>query len=243
MPDEVVSKEASALLKLWNARKRDLSQGAFGMMYDLGTQGMVWQYLHGKRPLNVKAAVAFAKGLEVRVEDFSRRLYSELRQISHAANDPPVPYRVAEPNVEDVPAASSRLPLISWVSAGLKDEANDPYAPGNAEAWIDFDGQASSSAFCLRVRGRSMESPDGREPTFPDGCLIAVEPRRRPKSMEFAVFRFADTDEATFKQYVVNGPLKLLKPLNPDPEYKIIALSPDAQLVGTVFEKRIIGRY
>lgn len=146
-------------------------------------------------------------------------------------------------NVMEAPADRSRLPLISWVSAGLKDEAADPYAPGNAEDWIPFESEASKSAFCLRVRGRSMESSDGSEPTFPDGCFIAIEPRRKPKSGEFAVFRFNDSDEATFKQYVANGPLKLLKPINPDPEYKIIAIGPDAQLVGTVFEKRIVRRY
>lgn len=144
-------------------------------------------------------------------------------------------------NVDDAPPRRSSLPLISWVAAGLKESAFDPYAPGNAEDWIEFEGQASSSAFCLRVRGDSMMSPDGKEPTFPDGCIIAVEPRRRPRSREFAVFRFNDSDEATFKQYITDGPLKMLKPLNPT--YPNIALGPDAQLAGTVFEKLIISRY
>jgi SOS-response transcriptional repressor LexA len=142
-------------------------------------------------------------------------------------------------NVEEAPPARARLPLISWVSAGLKDEANDPYAPGNAEAWIDFDSEASSSAFCLRVRGDSMVRPDGTG--FPNGCLIAVEPKRKPKSGEPAVFRFGDTDEATFKIYMKDGPLRMLKPLNP--QYPPIVLGADAQLVGTVFEMRIIQKY
>jgi SOS-response transcriptional repressor LexA len=144
-------------------------------------------------------------------------------------------------NVEEHPSARARLPLISWVSAGLREEANDPYAPGNAEAWVDFDSPASSSAFCLRVRGDSMRNPTGEEPNFPDGCIIAIEPKRKPKSREFAVFRFSDTDEATFKQYIVDGPLKFLKPLNPI--YPVMGLGPDARLVGTVFEKRIISKY
>lgn len=148
---------------------------------------------------------------------------------------------VSEPNVGYVKPGRSRLPLISWVSAGLRDEANDPYAAGNAEAWVDFDSEASSSAFCLKVRGDSMMSTDGSEPTFPDGCIIAVEPRRKPKSREFAVFRFTNADEATFKMYVSDGPLKMLKPLNTS--YPNIVLGPDAVLVGTVFEKRIITSY
>lgn len=145
------------------------------------------------------------------------------------------------PNVYPVPPSRIRLPLISWVSAGLRDDANDPYAKGNAEAWEDFEGPCSSISFCLRVRGASMTSPGGVEPNFPDGCIIGVDPRRQPKSFEFAVFRFNNTDEATFKQFVIDGQDVLLRPLNP--AYPVNRLPEDAQLVGTVFEKRIVSRY
>lgn len=145
------------------------------------------------------------------------------------------------PNVEEVTPPRFKLPLISWVSAGLKEDAFDPYAPGNAEAWIDFDGPFSPGAVCLRVRGQSMTSSNGTEPTFPDGCFIGVEPDRMPKSGEFAVFRFNNSNEATFKRYVKDGPLELLVALAAG--YPVITLSDDAQLVGTVTEKRIITRY
>lgn len=144
-------------------------------------------------------------------------------------------YNVGQPK----PMGRSRLPLISWVSAGMRREANDPYAPGAAADWVDFDAVGSKSAFCLQVRGDSMVRQDGSG--FPDGCYIAVEPTRRPKSGEYAVFRFNDSDEATFKQYISDGPLKMLKALNP--AYPPIVLGPDAQLVGTVFEKRIVERF
>lgn len=143
-------------------------------------------------------------------------------------------------NTEAAIEVTARLPLISWVSAGLKDDANDPYAPGNAEAWIDIRArqQISSSAFCLRVRGHSMVRADGTG--FPDGCIIAVEPKRRPRSGDFVVVRFNDTDEATFKQYFVDGPLKMLRPLSADPQYKMFVLGPDAQLAGVVFKKLLV---
>jgi SOS-response transcriptional repressor LexA len=142
--------------------------------------------------------------------------------------------KASQENTSEAPQTRASLPLISWVSAGLKEEAFDPYAPGAAEAWIDFEGPASSTAFCLRVRGESMVRPDGREPSFPDGTIIAVDPRRKPKSGEYAVFRFNNTDEATFKQFIADGPKRVLLPLNPS--YPVIELTADAQLVGTVFE-------
>ena len=84
-----------------------------------------------------------------------------------------------------------------------------------------------------------MVRPDGSG--FPDGCLIAVEPRRAARSMDFVVVRFENTDEATFKQLVIDGPLKILKALNP--AYQQMVMSPDAHISGVVFEKRIIEKY
>lgn len=142
-------------------------------------------------------------------------------------------------NVDPAPPPGSRLPHISWVAAGNRGEANDPFAPGAAFDWIDFDSMASKSAFCLQVRGTSMVRPDGTG--FPDGCFIAVEPRRQPKSGDFVVVRFNDTDEATFKQYFVEGLTKYLRPLNPT--YPTLMVTPDAQMVGVVIEKRVIEKF
>lgn len=142
-------------------------------------------------------------------------------------------------NTAPASEGATRLPLISWVSAGMRDHAHDPYSPGTAEAWVEFGSIASDTAFCLRVRGTSMVRPDGTG--FPDGCIIAVEPKRKPRSGDYVVVRFNDSDEATFKQYFVDGPLKLLKPLNP--EFPTLQVTPDAALCGVVFEKRIIETY
>lgn len=63
--------DADRLTKLFEAKKSDISQAEFGARHGIGTQGMVWQYLSGTRPLNIDAAVAFAKGLDVGIADFS----------------------------------------------------------------------------------------------------------------------------------------------------------------------------
>ena len=145
-----------------------------------------------------------------------------------------------ENNTERVTIKSrSKLPLISFVMAGLRGEANDPYATGAAERWIDVMSEASDAAYCLRVRGDSMQRADGTG--FPDGCIIAVEPKRKPRSGDFVVVRFANSDEATFKQYFVEGPMKLLKPLNA--AFPTLQVTPDAHLAGVVFEKRIVETF
>lgn len=142
------------------------------------------------------------------------------------------PPNTAEPTVElqklDV---ASRIPLISWVAAGAWNEAFDPYAPGAASEWIAVPGEHSADAVALRVRGDSME------PRFPDGCVIIVEPHRQPKSGQFVVVRNNDWNEATFKQYVVDGGVKLLKPLNS--RYPVQQIGPGTVLVGVIVRKFI----
>lgn len=74
--------DAARLMGLWHAwqdRCRDegrkpLTQGEMGYRYDLGSQGMVWQYLNGRAPLNLKAAMAFAVAMDCSVEDISPSL-------------------------------------------------------------------------------------------------------------------------------------------------------------------------
>jgi len=57
------------------AKEREgFSQASFGKKHGLGSQGMVWQYLWGKTPLNVEAAKKFATALKVPVREFSPSL-------------------------------------------------------------------------------------------------------------------------------------------------------------------------
>ncbi|BET09408.1 hypothetical protein [Pandoraea sputorum] len=71
--------EASSLAKLF-AERTDLSQAEFGARYEIGSQGMVWQYLNGHRPLNIGAATAFAIGLGVKIPAFSPRLAADIQR-------------------------------------------------------------------------------------------------------------------------------------------------------------------
>ncbi len=57
-----------------------MSQEQFGAEYGLGSQGMVWQYLNGHRPLNFEAAAKFAKGLRCTIADISPEMAEALKR-------------------------------------------------------------------------------------------------------------------------------------------------------------------
>lgn len=139
-------------------------------------------------------------------------------------------------NVKRLPPPRTRAPLLARVPAGPPVTA----VPGNVLDYIDFDSASSQSAFALQVKGDSMVRPDGSG--FPEGCYILVEPRRRPRSGDFVVVRFADQDEETFKQFVLDGTSKVLRSLNPT-YTRQHTLGAGSEIVGTVIEKRIIEKF
>jgi transcriptional regulator with XRE-family HTH domain len=67
------------LKELFDARA-GMSQQDFAERHGLGSQGMVWQYLAGYRPLNYEAAAKFARGLGCRIDDFSPEMAESLRE-------------------------------------------------------------------------------------------------------------------------------------------------------------------
>lgn len=88
--------DAFRLKELFDS-KAQFSQEEFGRRFEVGTQGVVWQYLNARRALNIKAASAFAKGLGVPVDSFSPRLADEIRlAASHVADAIPAVPRGAE---------------------------------------------------------------------------------------------------------------------------------------------------
>jgi transcriptional regulator with XRE-family HTH domain len=69
------------LKRLYDERvPQGMRQSDFGKKYDIGTQGMVWQYLSGYRPLNYEVAAKFAKGLACTIYDISPEMAESLNE-------------------------------------------------------------------------------------------------------------------------------------------------------------------
>lgn len=164
IPQEIVAAESAALLALWNAAKKAKSvpsQKAFGEQFGIGTQGAVWQYLNGERPLNIKAARAFADVLNEPIAKFSPRLAMEV--------DKTVPFATAPDDDEFLP--------IQQVS-GFVFGGNGGHTPnyeeviGQLRFRTDFlreCGVTPQNGRIIKVRGNSMF------PRIPDGSVVLVK--------------------------------------------------------------------
>ena len=84
-PEPWQLEDAARLLRLFKSRST-MSQEAFGAQWDIGSQGAVWQYLHGAVPLNLPAALKFARGLNVPLAEISPTLATSLTGVERNAN-------------------------------------------------------------------------------------------------------------------------------------------------------------
>ena len=126
--------------------------------------------------------------------------------------------------------AFKKIPLISWVKAGIWASIENQDST-EAEEWRDTTAKVSSGAFALRVVGDSMINPYGF-PSIPEGSIVIVDPDTQPENGKIVVARLNDTNEATLKKLVIDGPNRYLKALNPD--YKPIQINGNCTIVGVV---------
>lgn len=126
-------------------------------------------------------------------------------------------------NTAQGPELKDKVPLISWVQAGSWTEVSNAYEMGQAETYYYCPVPHGPSTFALQVRGASMENPHGRR-SFYDGDIIFIDPDRCADHNSLVVVKLDDSNEATFKQLIIEGDehyLKALNPAWPDPMLKI----------------------
>lgn len=100
-------------------------------------------------------------------------------------------------NTAPGPDIVGRLPLISWVRAGELCEAPDNFQPGDAEEWLDCPVKHGPNAYCLRVKGDSMD--DGTAGGYRDGEIIFIDPAIGAVAGHDVVVRTPD-GKTTFKR-------------------------------------------
>lgn len=144
-------------------------------------------------------------------------------------------------NVEHV-QVKRRVPLISWVRAGLWGAVEDHFHPGDADEWAEaYDTRPGDNAFALRVTGDSMTNPIPGDRSFPEGTIIIVDPGRSAGPGDFVIAKDVATQKATFKRLVSDGGRWFLKPLNPS--YPTVEIDdPDIRVIGKVVEYQMRGK-
>jgi SOS-response transcriptional repressor LexA len=168
--------------------------------------------------------------------------YAQIKKIAEATGYPlPVEARQASQEVGNVESldptgAPYGVPLISWVQAGHWSQIVESFQPGAAEEWLPCPMRHGPRTYALKVRGFSMHNPAG-DLSFKDGDRIFVDPDRDALHKSLVIVRLDDEKEATFKQLLIEGDVRMLQALNPSWPDRIIKINGSASLCGVVIGK------
>ena len=121
----------------------------------------------------------------------------------------------------------NKIPLLSWVQAGVWSETFTDYVE-----YIEVPVLVKAHCFALQVRGNSMSQSVGK--SYFDGCYVIVDPTcdKTPESLLHKVVIARKQGEATIKEFILEGNKPYLKPWNPD--YPILEVSDDTEIIGVV---------
>ncbi len=118
------------------------------------------------------------------------------------------------------------IPLISPSQAifwPTSNPHNDPY--------VFSDINVSPQAFAMELQDSTML------PRFPEGTLLIVDPQHSAQNGDYVVAHLATQKVVTFKQFLVDGENRYLKPLNPD--FNITKIDNHTKIIGTMLQARM----
>jgi transcriptional regulator with XRE-family HTH domain len=131
-------------------------------------------------------------------------------------------------------SVTKKVPLIGWES--LKSIENKAFLL-ECSNWIGCPYDLSKNSFVLEVQDELMTSIHGR--SYPIGALIFVDTEREPKAGERVIAIDTVTMSAVFREYVISGSAKYLKPLND--RYPIEDFQQSTSIIGVVTGSYMAG--
>lgn len=144
----------------------------------------------------------------------------------------PLPEELATAAIPSAQASSSvqQVPLLdcSDVEGFLKD-----HNPAFIKERLATDGNVSSDAFALTMMDSSME------PYVPQGAILILDPDRTPKDRGFVLAKFEGGQALVFRQLLIDGEHRYLKPMNPDlAAFPMRLLCEEDRILGVLVELR-----
>ncbi|MBL0670732.1 helix-turn-helix domain-containing protein [Aeromonas hydrophila] len=139
-------------------------------------------------------------------------------------------------NLEIAPPDVHRIPVISYVQAGVWTETSEIREYDGNLVYITTDLELGERAFAIELKGHSME------PEFVEGDIVLIDPDEHPHPGDFVVAKNGE-EAATFKKYRPRGigedgqEVFELVPLNDDfPTMR--SDRQHIQIIGTMVEHR-----
>lgn len=122
------------------------------------------------------------------------------------------------------------IPVLTWKQAADYDAGSSSKKAANESLPHFFTDQPHW--YALPVKGDAMTASLGQQKSFCEGEMLIVNPDKEPTHGDFVIAVLPKAKDATFKQYVEDGGIRYLKPLNP--QYPLTQLDKSTSICGVV---------
>lgn len=126
---------------------------------------------------------------------------------------------------------STRIPLLGWEQITDKIDSKK-IRQDEIKEWVPHFYCNQQLWFALRVKGDAMVSPTGHSKTFMEGNILIINPDQPATHGSFVIALLPRAKEVTFKQYVIDGGVHYLKPLNS--QYPTVGIDKSTYICGIV---------
>ncbi len=184
------------------------------------TRGAITHYLSGRRTPSLQQFKKLSAVLKADPAWLQFGLTTS-KEPSHTTTKKEKPQIVRHP-----------LPIIAWnVVADYIDIRKRKH---EVTEWVPHFYTDQPNWYALRVTGDAMQAPSGNSMSFHAGDVIIVDPDKAAAHGSYVIAMLPRAKEATFKQYVIDGGVKYLKPLNP--QYPMTPINDATHICGVVVE-------
>ncbi len=111
------------------------------------------------------------------------------------------------PTTINTPFDIVSIPIVSWKDITQGIEPLSKLTADNWNHWLTVNVKLNTTM------AYALESRAGMEPRFPRGTLLIINPELQPQDGDLVVVHYQDTQEATLREFYVDGPVQYLKPI------------------------------
>ncbi|OGT57568.1 MAG: hypothetical protein A3F14_05555 [Gammaproteobacteria bacterium RIFCSPHIGHO2_12_FULL_43_28] len=185
------------------------------------TRGAITHYLSGRRMPPYKQLEKMA---DILLTDAAWLQFGLARELDPVTNT--LHYKI----LDDLPTLHP-IPIISWEQIDVIADTN-LLDRSKVTDWVPRMYNDGLQSFALYVKGDSMTSPYGHMDSFREGDLVQFDNDHTPSNGKYVIAILPGVNEAIFRQYVIDGGIQYLKPLNP--QYPLIQIDDKTRICGVM---------
>lgn len=125
--------------------------------------------------------------------------------------------------------ALNRIPILDWQQV---IDYHPDATLDKTQSYLEYFNYQDVACYALLIKGDAMVAPLSQGLSFTPGSYVVIDPNKMPVHGSYVIAATSSKKEPILRQYVEEGSVVYLKPLNP--QYPLIHLERGTKILGIV---------